>query len=316
MKSRDTFLLYAPYLYLSRQEGRAGYRLFVAIRKRAGEEVSPVLAAEGQPAVYEAGLTAIRFSVSALPDASEEEACDFFLMDFDLEPEVRHPSGFDPGSWEVKVEVEVKGPGGKTEPLAYSNMMPYMDADTRPAPEKQPGFAPAYNCPYVYLAQQTPGTDTDASSLFHPHVLLAPKGYRLSDQQDRLIATSPGNGVFESILVLSRGNDTLEDDSFAPFINPARLKVNTETYSDSGQAEGNFAVTVVFMENEAEAEAFRSQELPALSRGLLDMEQASAGNTSSGNGAPEPVNTVRKAKTRNMSSRRNRPRSIDSRFMV
>lgn len=319
MGNRTTFLQYAPYVYLARPEGQRLYYLFVAIRKRINEEVAAVLNHEGQVVSYQAGFTAINLSVSLKENPSGEEADDFFLMRYELNPEGNYPSGFDPESG-IEVKVTTMEEGDEAEQNVYINVTPYIDADARPLPEGHTDSEPAFNCPYIFLEREAPAEgaeeeDGHAPGLYYPYVLIAPKGYRLAGPKDKILVTSPDNGVFESLLVLSKSNDILGDDRFAPFVNPAELKVNTESYSDSGQAGGNFAATAVCLESEAEAESLRSLEPMEIHRFLLEMEQAQIHGWPPEEELPAgpiaPGATLRRAKTRNMSSRRKHSRSID-----
>lgn len=316
MGNRTTFLQYAPYVYLARPEGQRLYHLFVAIRKRINEEVEAVLNHEGQVVSYHKGLTAINLSVSLKESPSGEEADDFFLMRYELDPEGNYPSGFDPELFEIEVKVTTMADGESAEQDVYASAMPYVDADARPLPESQSASAPAFNCPYIFLEQEAPAEgaeDGHAPGVYYPYVLIAPEGYQLAGPKDKILVTSPDNGVFESLLVLSKSSDALGDDRFSPFANPAELKVNTESYSDSGQAGGNFAATAVCLESEAEAESLRSLEPMQIHRFLLEMEQAQERPPEEEwpAGPIAPGTTLRRAKTRNMSSRRKHSRSID-----
>lgn len=311
MGNRKPLRQHAPYLYLARPAGEECYYLFVAIHKKVNEEVRVVSGEDGQAISYEDGQATITFSIRPKAGVSAEEACDFFLMRYDLKP----PSEESPDDRHERLGVEVytTAMNGEGEEPAevYENSMAYADADEQPLPEGQPDGEPAYNCPYIYLELSEPSGEEGRGNTFHPYVLLAPKGYRLADGKDKMIITSPGNGVLEDIVVLSKTDEAPDVASFHPFIDPARLEVNTQEYTDSGRGEGNFAVILAFRNNEAEAEEFRNQEPAAMHRSLLDMEPAKGnGQVSDSRPADAPSITMRKAKTRNMSSRRKRSRSV------
>ena len=317
MEKRNTFIQHAPYVYLARPEGQGSYYLFVAVRKQVNEEVAPELAIDGQAISYEDGMAAINLTVSLKVNPSDDEGGDFFLMRYELKPEEHSPSGFHPESSQIEVKVAVMEESNPEEQKVYTTALAYVDADAGPLPEGQADSEPAYNCPYVYLEEEAAAEETEedpvnAKGFFYPYVLIAPKGYRLAGPKDRIIVTSPNNGVFESLLVLSKGDDVLSDGRFSPFVNPAELKVNTKGDSDSGLGEGNFAATVVCLENEAEAEVLRGLEPMELHQFLLKVEQAYALHSEQElpGSPPAPATTLRRAKTRNMSSRRKHPRSI------
>lgn len=306
MGKRSTYRQYAPYLYLARPEGEGCYQLFVAIRKGVDEEVEVVPGDSGQAVRHEGGLTTIAFSLTAAPGATDEGSSGFFLRRFELAPAADGLSGLGAEAPEVEVSVSVKKEGADEQIAAYENSMAYVDADIRPVLAEELDSELAFNCPYIYLEPKAPSAEEARENTFLPFMLLALKGYRLGDGTDKIIATSPGNGVFESIVALSKGDDGPADERFQPFADPEKLEVNGKEYSDSGQGEGNFAVTLVFRDSESDAEAFRNQEPIAMHRSLVEMEHSNgAGQQAGASGA-----TLRKAKTRNMSSRRKGSRSI------
>ncbi len=301
MRKRDAFLQYVPYMYLARPEGQDCYHLFVAIRKQVDEEVNP----EGVGISYRDGVTAIALRVSPKAGASGGSASDFFLMHYELWPEANTHQPFNPEAFDVEVKVQVMKRAWKLEAKAYANRMSYSDADNQPAPEGQPGSEPAFNCPYIYLEQEALPAKTGEGGgyAFFPYVLLAPKGYRLSGQK----VSSPEDGVLEYLLVLSKEEGTRAGGSFHPFITPSELTANTLEYPEKGLPEGNFAVTVTFLENEAEV--LHPKGPRARRRSTVDLERAGSNGRSSGQllaaRQDEANKAARRAKTRNMSSRRN-----------
>lgn len=322
---------HAPYTYLT-QDSQGLYHLFTAVPLRLGYDRR--LANPSELAVqYLNGITIVTIELQQSNSITQHEQGALWTY-FPLDPNGQSNFNFNPDSDEILVEVLVY----ETDTLLeeeFSSTILYIDRDNQAPPPESLAARKAFNSPYTYLEEIDSNTQGDENMWgYQPYMLLPLKGYDVNP--DHILITTPENGIYESVVVLS--NQPVAAGNFQLTSN---FNVNRDVYYDGGQVEGNFTATVVLEDNIEPSLSLVGSPAKRLHNSLKDIEQnrylpnnQPAGNVTVGGGRPgtgtsngdqpspivPPARTVgrrvrrRRARTRNMSSRRRSPMFLDFRY--
>lgn len=284
---------HAPYTYLTQFEPGGLFHLFVTVPVREGYTLTGLSEGGIQ---YLNGMTKIDLRVVQ----KAGQAATSINLHFPLGENDTDAARFNSDTDEILVTVSVFETDELLESEHYSTTL-YRDADDQFVSDEELAANVVFNSPYVYLKNAALSADENFAGLaFEPYLLMHLNGY--VQNPDQINITTPDNGVYEAIIVLSKTQERINE----PFTE-YNFAVNGNHYYDSGRIEGNFAITVILEENVAASESLSRQPAAALHEALweIDNSPGSRGMTAADNGGRNTTTPIRKkAKTRNMSSRR------------
>lgn len=311
-----TYKINAPYSYLGKTAGSQDYHLFLVIYTDNRFAIS-----DSFETAYLGDLCQINISVERMEPFTNANGRPhnftprFFTRYFSLTPALNSPASFNLDSSRVEINVSL------VEEETCSASVLFSDADEQDLHPQAISDQIAYNCPYIFLQEdptaipQGSAPNADQRLRFNPYVLLAPKGYRFKPQEDLTVCDTPGNGRYESWIILEKTQD--DADPF-PFLDPNDFTVNAYAYDDNSDLEGSFTARVILSDAAPFAEGVEEMTPDQRKKRLFEFAQKKLRSkllsekdeltvrslTIEEDETKEEESNSSRSKTRNMSSRK------------